>query len=65
MSPSGPTSNAPFEVQADIICGGSHEECLESLAKNIIVFYIIAAILILVGGGLVWVGIRKLNPPTD
>jgi hypothetical protein len=60
-----PSSGTPFEVQADVICGGNNEACLESLAKNIIVFYAIAAILILVGGGLVWIGIRKLNPPTD
>jgi hypothetical protein len=59
------SSNAPFEVQADIICGGSNEACLESLAKNIVGFYAIAAVLILVGGGLVWVGVRKLRPSTE
>ena len=54
------SASAPFEVQADIICGGSHETCLESQAKSIIGFYTIAAILILVGGGLLaLLGLRR------
>jgi hypothetical protein len=55
------SANAPFEVQANVICGGDSDECLESLAKSVLALYIIAAILILVGGVVVLIGIRKLT----
>jgi hypothetical protein len=51
------------EVQADVICGGNREECLEGFSKQTLVTFIIAAILILVGGGLIWLGIARLRKP--
>jgi hypothetical protein len=50
--------DAPFEVQASVICGGSREECLEGF-PTACGFSKIAAILILVGGGHIWLGVRK------
>ncbi len=55
------SSSAPFEVQAGVICGGNSDECIESLAKSVLTLYIIATILILVGGVTVLIGIRKLT----
>ena len=54
------SADAPFEVQANVICGGDSDECLESLAKSVLALYVITAILILVGGVIVLIGIRKL-----
>jgi hypothetical protein len=55
------SAGVPFEVEASTICGGERQECLEIFARDILVFFIVAAILILIGGGLVWVGVRQYS----
>jgi hypothetical protein len=55
--------NAPFEVQANIICGGGSEECLEGLSAGPSFLHKVAPILMLLGGGLIWAGARKSKTP--
>jgi hypothetical protein len=55
--------DAPFEVQANVICGGGREECLEGLSAGPTILPKIAAILILLGGGSIWLGVRGRRTP--
>jgi hypothetical protein len=55
------SSDKPFKVQAQAICGGSKEACVERYAKGANFGGIVAAIALLIGGVLVWVGIRQLR----
>lgn len=57
--------DAPFEVRASVICGGGSEGCLEALSVGPSFLLKIAPILILVGGGLIWAGARKLKAPPN
>jgi hypothetical protein len=53
--------DAPFEVRASVICGGGSEGCLEALSVGPSFLLKVAPILMLVGGGLIWAGARKLK----
>ena len=55
----------PFELQASVICGGGSEECLEGLSAGPSFLLKAAPILMLVGGGLIWAGVRKLKTPPN
>jgi hypothetical protein len=57
--------DAPFEVQASVICGGGSEGCLEALSAGPSFLLKVAPILMLVGGGLIWAGARKLKTPPN
>jgi hypothetical protein len=57
---------APFEVRANMICGGNGEECLEGFSTASTSFLQMAAIVILSGGGIIWLGARKpRTPPSE
>jgi hypothetical protein len=56
--------DVPFEVRASVICGGGREECLEGFTTAC-GFSKIGAILILVGGGHIWLGVRKRRTPPN
>ena len=57
--------DAPFKVQANTICGGGSEECLEGLSVGPSFLLKVAPILMLVGGGLIWAGARKSKAPPN
>jgi hypothetical protein len=55
----------PFEVDADVICGGGNEECLEGFSGVSTSLLTIAVVMVLVGGGLTWAGARKSKTPPN
>jgi hypothetical protein len=55
------STDEPFKVQAQAICGGGKEACVERYAEGANFGGIVAAIALLVGGVLIWVGIRQLG----
>jgi hypothetical protein len=50
-----------FDVQAEIICGGGKDTCLEQFSNTSIILVAVTAILALAGIGLVWFGLGRLR----
>ncbi len=48
-------------VQAQVVCGGGWEACVQRYAESTTFAGIVAAVVLLVGGVLIWVGIRQLR----
>lgn len=55
------SSKEPFEVQAEVVCGGGRDECLKQLSSPSIILIVVTVALILAGIGLVWFGLRRLR----
>jgi hypothetical protein len=53
----------PLQIRANAICGGEYQKCLETFSRDVRVLFIVAGVLILAGGGVIWVGIRQLRDP--
>jgi hypothetical protein len=59
------SSADPLAVQAEIICGGERERCMKRLSRSSVGPAIGAALMLLIGGGLMWLGLKKHKAPAD
>lgn len=57
------SSADPSAIQAEYICGGERKRCMKRLSRTSIGPAIGAALMFLVGGGLVWLSIRRRKAP--
>jgi len=55
------SSEEPFEVQADVVCGGGRDKCLKQFSSPSIILVVVTVILVLAGIGVVWFGLRRLR----
>lgn len=53
------SSSEPLAVQAETICGGERERCMRRLARSPVGPAIGAGLMVLVGAGMIWLGVRK------
>lgn len=51
----------PFQVQAEVICGGGRDECMGQFSSTSTIFVVVTIVLLLAGIGLAWLGVRRLR----